>query len=404
MRPQQLSPGSFSAYPPQARKLAVGYLASLRLVPLSLLPTLLRDVKEYDWKFPREQTEIVARLDFLKRPQAQAPLAAFTAFNVPDTLADSRWVDQPVQFIEQLTAYLWSSRQMDAYRQAAAEFVRQFQTLAPPAANASPRFVTILIGRDARPPAYPLFHKLSLHGQILTCVDAVSAARAILAQLAHRAQAAPEEYSHWYLDGGSPLSPSTPPGVTQLTYPAVVPVNQRILDRMNEAIRSGTGPEVLRSALAQLSPAELSADLATADPRLQHLIVSLLTEASGTQIFSTSFVQWASREVLRRVQPMTLCARYAPRQRQQAFNAMVRAASHAAEMDPEGSLIDADMGAYYTYLEMKKLPGAESATFIVCLEGGSQAFVAGPGIPPGTRSDSPNTLTQLLNPQARTKS
>ena len=41
------------------------------------------------------------------------------------------------------------------------------------------------------------------------------------------------------------------------------------------------------------------------DEVLERFKVSLLTEGSGTQIFSTSFAQWAAREALRRAQPLT---------------------------------------------------------------------------------------------------
>ena len=39
---------------------------------------------------------------------------------------------------------------------------------------------------------------------------------------------------------------------------------------------------------------------------LNRFQLSLLTEGSGTQVFSTTFVQWAAREALRRAQPLTL--------------------------------------------------------------------------------------------------
>jgi hypothetical protein len=139
----------------------------------------------------------------------------------------------------------------------------------------------------------------------------------------------------------------------------------------------------------------------TGDAKMQRLAVSVLTEASGTQIFSTSFVQWTAREVLRRAQPPTLCVRFAPRQRQQDFNAMVRIAEEDIETDPEGSLIDADMGAYYTYLEMQKLAGADSGTFLVYLEGRSLALAAGPEFPAGTTYKAPSTLTQILRRQIK---
>jgi hypothetical protein len=49
--------------------------------------------------------------------------------------------------------------------------------------------------------------------------------------------------------------------------------------------------------------------------------VTLLSEGSGVQFFSTTFVQWAAREVLRRAQPVTLFARFAPRVTERSMNA-----------------------------------------------------------------------------------
>src|SRR5437762_8342987 len=83
------------------------------------------------------------------------------------------------------------------------------------------------------------------------------------------------------------------------------------------------------------------------DELLERFEVSLLTEGSGTQIFSTIFAQWAAREVLRRAQPLTLLVRFAPRQRQKPMNELLSTAPVHQEVDVVGSLIDGDMGAYY---------------------------------------------------------
>ena len=45
---------------------------------------------------------------------------------------------------------------------------------------------------------------------------------------------------------------------------------------------------------------------------LDRFQVKLLTEGSGTQIFSTTFAQWTAREALRRAQSQTLLVRFAP--------------------------------------------------------------------------------------------
>jgi hypothetical protein len=131
------------------------------------------------------------------------------------------------------------------------------------------------------------------------------------------------------------------------------------------------------------------------DAILNRFQLSLLTQGSGTQIFSTTFVQWAGRECLRRAQPETLVMRYAPRQQQQTMNAMLSGAAPGG-IDPEGSLVDADMGAYYTWLNLRRLTGAENARFLVWFEGHSQALAIAPGLPRGTNADSALDMKGLL--------
>ena len=52
MLPRDLKAEQFASYPPQARALVVAHLDALRQLPLSFLPSLLREVIEYDYKFP----------------------------------------------------------------------------------------------------------------------------------------------------------------------------------------------------------------------------------------------------------------------------------------------------------------------------------------------------------------
>ncbi|HYY70759.1 MAG TPA: hypothetical protein VE734_13610, partial [Terriglobales bacterium] len=88
--------------------------------------------------------------------------------------------------------------------------------------------------------------------------------------------------------------------------------------------RPGMGPEALRTLLARLRPRDLGVNEAT-DPVLARFELKLLTEGSGTQIFSTTFAQLAAREALRRAQPLTLLVRFAPRQRQRPMNELLSA-------------------------------------------------------------------------------
>ncbi len=103
------------------------------------------------------------------------------------------------------------------------------------------------------------------------------------------------------------------------------------------------GPEELRTNLARLLPTDLGMDKA-GDAVLDRFQVKLLTEGSGTQIFSTTFAQWTAREALRRAQPLTLLVRFAPRQRQKPMNELLSSTNGNPELDFTGSLVDADMG------------------------------------------------------------
>jgi len=98
--------------------------------------------------------------------------------------------------------------------------------------------------------------------------------------------------------------------------------------------------------MAQMHPADLGVK-SSADPVLDRFAVKLLTEGSGTQIFSTSFAQWAAREALRRAEPVTLLVRFAPRQRQKPMSELLKPSAERPELDPVGSLVDADLSAYY---------------------------------------------------------
>jgi hypothetical protein len=148
--------------------------------------------------------------------------------------------------------------------------------------------------------------------------------------------------------------------------------------------------------MAQLRPGDVGLKKSD-DAVLSHFQLKLLTEGSGTQIFSTTFAQWAAREALRRAQPLTLLVRFAPRQRQRPMNELLSASNTESELDLIGSLIDGDMGAYYNWINQLRLPGADKSSFLVWFENHNQAVVIGPSVPRGTESSAPTDVKQLLS-------
>jgi hypothetical protein len=186
------------------------------------------------------------------------------------------------------------------------------------------------------------------------------------------------------------------PALTSVSYQSLEPVRAALLRKIRaETETPGMGPEALRTHMAQWNPADLGFGKA-ADPVFDRFQVKLLTEGSGTQIFSTTFAQWTAREALRRAQPCTLLVRFAPRQRQRPMSELLAQVEVQAELDAHGSLMDADMGAYYNWINQQRLPGAEQSGFLAWFEDHGEAVAIGPAVPRGTESTAPTDLHQLL--------
>jgi hypothetical protein len=93
---------------------------------------------------------------------------------------------------------------------------------------------------------------------------------------------------------------------------------------------------------------------------------------------------------------LTLLLRFAPRQRARPMNELLIETQRKPELDPQGSLVDADMGAYYTWLNQQRLAGAASAAFLVWFENHNEALAIGPTLARGAESNNPVDLQDLV--------
>jgi hypothetical protein len=397
MLPSELKPEHFNGYPVQARDLAKKHLDLLRKIPLVFLPILLREIIEYDWKFPAERRDLESQITYLESRTSEEltkTLSAFAQVTLPSQFERSDWVGQPSQFELHLTAWLWSTPQMDAFQTSAKEYAEHLHVANSEQPPLPRHLGIVLIGQGVEQNSYPLFRKLQPHGVHFTRVSSENGLALLNQAVATRARTHPLPYGHWYIDGG-PLMDGAWEGVTCVSYSALEPMRVALLRKMQTAIQSGDmGPEALRAMLLGMQPRELGAT--ERDPIFSRFQARVLTEGSGTQIFSTSFAQWAARETLRRAQPVTLLVRFAPRQRQRSMDEMLSGTHPGAEADPAGSLVDADMGAYYTWINQQRLSNAIESSFLVWFEGHNEAMVIGPSMPRGTRSSTPIGLDQIL--------
>jgi hypothetical protein len=319
----------------------------------------------------------------------------FTGLTLSPALESYDWVNSPAQFLEQLSAHLWATHQMDTFRAASEIYVGKFHATLKPAPLPVPRAGVVVIGEGvAQPPAYRLFVKLQRAGTLFTQAKPADGLNALHAVLKERAQLHPAPYAHWCLDGGPP---PTLEGFATVSYHQLEPVRSALTAQMLTGYQaSHFDPEALRTMLARTTFDSLGLK-PSGNPTLDHFSLSLFTEGSGTQIYSTTFIQWAAREALRRAQPLTLYAHFSPRQRERSMDELL-AGTHATttpETDVLGSLIDADMGAYYTWLNQQRLPEAAQSRFLVWFENHTQAVAIGPAFEHGRVDNSPIDIAAL---------
>lgn len=385
MKPASLTAASFRGYTPEARALAGQYLPLLRAMPLALLPAYLVQIEGAGSLFPVESARLRLQLEALAaKPEL---LRSFAAMEVPPELAETDWVRAPGRFEQAWSAALWQTGQIDAYHRAGAAL---FAALPAPPASARAPLLLAVMGAGARADGPPLFTRIRKQGLYLRRVRDAGAPDALPALAARRARGGPR-YAHWFVDGG-PAPWTGMPGVESLSWAELAPAREAVVREMDRAVRDGSGPERLAERLGSLDAHAVN--LGTADPCIERLLLGLLTEGSGTQLYATSFVQAAGLALVRRAQPETLLLRFGPRRRSANLNDLLQQRAQSAELDADGALIDADMAVWYAWLAMRKSDAR--VRLLAWVESRKEAFVAGPGVVRGAESDTPSGLNDAL--------
>lgn len=400
MRPDNLTEGSFDRYPPLARSLALRHLRRLRTLPPVLTPLLLDQIIAFDNQFPVEQDLLERELDYLDSLSSAALehlMSGFARIQVAGSLESLNWTEHPEVFSEQLSASLWSTGQMDAFRAAAENYAAQIRQAVPEKPPVVPRICIVAVGQGVSASPIPLFRKLRPYGTYFSNIDPNGGLAAILQFLQQRNLSRPIPYGHWYIDGG-PTLPHLSAGISCISWAALASARHQLTKKMEAVVQSGSGgPELLSAMMSQLKPKDLGIASTPATSALNAFQVDVLTKGSGTQIFSTSFVQWSAREVLRRAQPLTMVARFAPRQRFRPMNELIAGSNEGGDLDPDGSLIDADMASWYTWINLKRLSASDRSVFVVWFEDHNEALVVSPNLPAGTESSTSFSMERLLD-------
>ena len=197
MLPRDLKAAQFSGYPTEAQKVVVHYLPTLQHLPLSFLPGLLRELIEYDFKFPVERKareRELEQISSLSADQRTAWFQGFAQIQLSAQLEEFDWAKAPAQFVERLSAHLWSTHQLDAFRQASTDYADRLRAAVPPEPPRVPRLGITVIGQGV--PSYDeaVFRKLRPHGAYFSRVKPEGGLRQLLDLVAARAKAHPGPY------------------------------------------------------------------------------------------------------------------------------------------------------------------------------------------------------------------
>ena len=199
MLPRDLKSETFRAYSPEVRKLAVENIPALRRLPLSFLPSLLRELIEYDYKFPAERVALraeLASLGSLSNGEVDEVFRGFSEIKLSPQLEGSDWVNSPAQFVEQLSAHLWTTHQLDAFRIAATKYADHLSAVAGAEPPPIPRLGISIIGQGVASFDGPLFRKLRPYGTYFTRVKPDNGFRLLLDAVAARAKTHPVPHGH----------------------------------------------------------------------------------------------------------------------------------------------------------------------------------------------------------------
>jgi hypothetical protein len=125
-------------------------------------------------------------------------------------------VKLPGQFVERLSAQLWSTHQLDAFRKASNDYADRLRAAVPPEPPPIPRLGISVIGQGVTSYNEPLFRKLRPHGAYFTGIKPENGLRQLLDGVTARAKAHPLPYGHWYIDGGEAVACDS--GLTSSSY------------------------------------------------------------------------------------------------------------------------------------------------------------------------------------------
>jgi hypothetical protein len=195
----------------------------------------------------------------------------------------------------------------------------------------------------------------------------------------------------WIVESGAGLhaigEPAGPSGGdrthTGLSYERLRGYRDDLTKALYQKIQVGVeSPQAFAAYARSLRPAPPPGALLDESDALQGFVRETFLTGNGTLFVNNTFVEWASVQALRRVQPRLLVARYGVRDKMKPFSSLLlfsqpRATDQIPEIeDPFGSFIDVEQLSYYVWLNAGKSAAYRQRTLHLLLADGVDQMLA----------------------------
>lgn len=372
-------------------------------LPRTFGPSLNDQFRQWDLLFPAEQRALQAQLDWLSALPAEQFTQLFAPLLAVENRMDlPRWQPGAAGLSIHDVGVLARS---PLYPQWRSEVEKIFARIDDAVASANPlqhipRLVLCILPAGLPLSSQPLWPELSKQGTWIPLGQPFSKLQPqLLAALASRKlppTLQPDE-STWFVECDF-RGESTG---TVLCWTALAAIRREFLNRLNTISRDLKSADQATDDLRRADIARLLGPPLASQPRVREFLRSVFLTGNGSLVFNNSFVQWASSEALRRVQPQVLIAGFGVRPKLKPFSSMVlfedqtRSNPTPDEDDPAGSLIDALLLSQYVYLSAQRLPAYQSRSITLFAAAGLDKVLL--LAPPTSKQDFSNLVPSVLS-------
>jgi len=219
-----------------------------------------------------------------------------------------------------------------------------------------------------------------------------SAIQAGSKQETHQPSARTSSADTWVIDGARSLvevfmaqAPTLPSEPILLSYDRLNALRESFSSEMNSMSKSLNNADSLFDQLRKADVVPLCPPEIAADPTVREFVRALFLSGNGALVFGNSFVEWAASEVIRRARPHFVAVRFGVRSKPKPFTSVVvfEDPDHVNPLpsvdDEPGSAIDAQILGAYIWLSALRYDEYRRSTVCICLaESISEAYVVAP--------------------------